>query len=151
MNKRVIAVGGVVVIAAFLIGATGIGALGSLGNVFEMLGGAKGVASLASNFVSASIRDPRLSALVSGKKIDPAATSIKVSDQLCAILGGSCKAPLTDTQLASATSKVTPDQSKAIWDNFNSALSKVVSDPMVRELVTKAVGSKIPGVLAGLL
>ena len=151
MNRRVIAVGGIATITAFLVGAAGIGSLGSLGNVFEMLGGTKGVMSLASEFVSSSIKDPRLAALLSGSKIDAAAMSGKVSDQLCAILGGGCTAPLTDSQLASAASKVSPDQSKAISDNFNSALGKVVSDPMVRELVTKTVGSKIPGVLAGLM
>ena len=124
MNKRVFVTGGVSVIATFLLGAAGIGSLGSLGNVFEMLGGTKGVMNLANEFVSSSIRDPRLAALLSGNKIDAAAMSGKV---------------------------VSPDQSKAIWDNFNSALSKAVSDPMVRELVTKTVGTKIPGVLAGLL
>ena len=34
---------------------------------------------------------------------------------------------------------------KAISDNFGSALNSAVSDPAVRDLVTKTVGSKFPG------
>jgi len=75
----------------------------------------------------------------------------KVSDQLCALLGGGCQAPLTDAQLSTAASKVSADQSKAIWDNFQSALNGVVSDMSDRQLVSKAVVRKLPGMLAGLL
>jgi hypothetical protein len=125
--------------------------LGSLGSAFQMLGGSQSVTSLSSGLVSSALQDPRLASLVKGKNVDPTATSGKMSDQLCAMLGGGCKAPLTNSQVASAASKLTPTQSKAITDNFQSVLSKVASDPLVREAVTKAVGNKIPGVLAGLL
>jgi hypothetical protein len=70
--------------------------------------------------------------------------------QLCSSLGGGCKAPFTDQQISSAASNPTSDQSKAITNNFGSALSKVTSDPTVTELVTKTVGSKVPGILASL-
>jgi hypothetical protein len=121
------------------------------GSAYQMLGGSQSVSSIASSLVSSSLKDPRLASLAQGKKVDPAATSGKMSDQLCAMLGGDCKAPLTDSQVASAASKVTPAQSKAIWAHFNSALGKVASDPLVREAVTKALGDKLPGVVAGLL
>ena len=125
--------------------------LASLGSAYQMLGGSQTVSSLAGGLVSSALADPRLASLVKGRNVDPTATSGKLSDQLCAMLGGSCKAPLTNSQVASAASKLTPAQSKAITDNFESALSKVASDPLVREAVTKAVGNKVPGVLAGLL
>ena len=52
---------------------------------------------------------------------------------------------------SAAASKVSADQSKAIWDNFQAALNGVVADMSDRQLVTKAVGRKLPGMLAGLL
>ena len=122
----------------------------SASSAFQMLGGTQGIESLASNFLNSSLKDPSLSALTSAKNLDSAAATSKVSDQLCSSLGGGCKAPLTDQQISSAASKLTPDQSKAISSNFTSALGKVTSDPTVRELVTKTVGSKVPGILASL-
>jgi truncated hemoglobin YjbI len=151
MKKLAFATCGAATILMLLSGLSSAGPLASLGSAFDMIGGSSSIKSIASNFVNAALKDPRLAGLLSGKKVDPAATSGKVSDQLCALLGGGCKAPLTDSQLASSASKVSPEQSKAISDHFSSALNKVVSDPMVREAVTKALGNKIPGVLAGLL
>jgi hypothetical protein len=151
MKKLSFATCGAAAMLMLLTAWSGSGPLGSLGSAFDMIGGSTAIKNIASNFVNASLKDPRLAGLLSGKKIDPAATSGKVSDQLCALLGGGCKAPLTDSQIASSASKVSPDQSKAISDNFSSTLNKVVSDPLVREAVTKALGNKIPGVLAALL
>lgn len=74
-----------------------------------------------------------------------AASSAKVSDQLCAILGGGCKAPLSDEQLSSAANKLAPDQKSALSDNFNSTLNSLASNPAVRESVTKAIGAKLGG------
>jgi hypothetical protein len=140
-----------VVVSVALFGCSSMGSAGSAMNVYEKLGGSKNLSSVASGFVNSSLKDPRLSALTGGKNIDASAVSGKVSNQLCSMLGGGCTAPMTDSQLTSAASKVNPDQSKAISDNFTSALNSVVSDPQVRELVTKTVGSKVPSVLAGLL
>lgn len=152
MKKLVFAACGIAAILAVQSASAQFGSLSSLGgSAFQMLGGTQGVESLASSLVKSSLKDPRLASLVQGKKVDTAATSSKMSDQLCSMLGGGCTAPLTDAQVASAASKVTPTQSKAIWSHFNSALGKVASDPMVRELVTKAVGDKLPGVVAALL
>jgi len=133
----------------------GIAACSSMGSTaasaYHMLGGAKGVESLASNFLSSSLKDPSLSGLTKGKTIDTAAATDKVSNQLCSELGGGCKAPFTDSQISSAASKLSADQSKSISNNFSSALSKLTSDPTIQELVTKTVGSKLPGILASVL
>ena len=122
----------------------------SASSAYQMLGGTKGVESLASNFLTSSLKDPSLSGLTSAKTFDSATATNKLSDQLCSSLGGGCKAPLTDQQISSAAGKLTPAQSNAITNNFGSALGKVTSDPTVRELVNKTVGSKVPGILASL-
>ena len=158
MNKKTVAFFGVAMMTASLAGAADLNSLGSLGSLsslggsaYQMLGGNQAVASLAGDFVDKALKDPRLAGLIGGKKIDSSAVAGKVSDQICALLGGGCKAPLTDSQLASAASKVSPAQSQAVSDHFNAALSKVTSNPTVRELVTKSLGDKLPGILAGVL
>ena len=149
MKQRVWAAGFAAVMG--LTACSSMGSLGSAASAFEKLGGSQSVTTMASDLVSSTIKDPRLAGLTSGKAVDPAASSTQVSNQLCSMLGGGCKAPLTDQQVAAAGSKVTPDQSKAVSDNLSTTLAKVASDPQVRELVTKAVGSKLPGVLSALL
>lgn len=143
--------------AAVILFATGIAACSSMGSsmstaasAFDQLGGMSSVNKLANGFVTSSLKDPRLSSLTTGRTVDTAATSAKVSDQLCAILGGGCKAPLTDAQLASAADKLSPAQKSALSENFSSTLNSLASNPAVRETVTKALGSKLSG-LAGLL
>ena len=131
-----------------LVACKGMGS--SAKSAYDMLGGTKGVESLASGFLNSSLKDSSLSGLTSAKNFDSASATTKLSNQLCSSLGGSCKAPFTDQQISSAASNLTSDQSKAITNNFTSALSKVASDPTVRELVTKTVGSKVPGILASL-
>jgi hypothetical protein len=120
-------------------------------STFQKLGGSSNLTNIASGFVNSSLKDPRLSGLTAGKSVDAAAASGKVSNQLCSMLGGGCQAPMTDAQITSAASKITPDQSKAISENFGSALNSVVSDPTVRQLVTNTVGNKLPGIVGGLL
>lgn len=83
--------------------------MGSM-SMFQQLGGNEKVASLANEFVSSSLKDPLLARLTAGENIDTSVTSGKVSSQLCAMLGGGCKAPLTDSQVASAASKVSPQE-----------------------------------------
>ncbi|HXZ58594.1 MAG TPA: hypothetical protein VEG26_00320 [Steroidobacteraceae bacterium] len=152
MKKLTITACAIAMTLKLLTGWAQLPSLSSLGgSAFQMLGGSQAVSSMAGNFVGSAMQDPRLASLLKGKNVDPAAVSAKVSDELCALLGGGCKAPLTNSQVASAASKLTPTQSKAITDNFNSALSKAASDPLVSQAVTQAVGNKIPGVLAGLL
>jgi hypothetical protein len=136
--------------AAGLAGCSSVGSLAEA-SAFSKLGGSSGVTSLASNLVNSSISDPRLASLTAGKSVDAAASSDKVSNQLCAMLGGGCKAPLTESQIESAASKLSPAQSQAITDHFSTSLASVASNSDVRDAVTKAVGSKLPGVVSGLL
>jgi hypothetical protein len=124
--------------------------MNSAASAFDQLGGMSSVNKLASGMVNSSLKDPRLSGLTAGRSIDAAASSAKVSDQLCAILGGGCKAPLSNDQLSAAANKLSPDQAKALSDNFTSTLNSLSSNPAVRDTVTKAIGSKLGG-LAGLL
>ena len=136
-------------LATSLAGCSSTGSMGSMASMgssaFDMLGGMSGVSKLAGGWVDSAMKDPRLSALTAGKSGDTAASKAKVSDQLCAMLGGGCSAPLTDSQLSSAASKLSPDQSKAVSETFSSSLNSVASNPAVRDAVTKALGSKLGG------
>jgi len=139
------------IIAAVIVSLAACSSMGSTAkSAYQMLGGTKGIESLASNFLNSSLKDPSLSGLTSAKNFDSASATTKLSNQLCSALGGGCKAPLTDQQISSAASNLTSDQTKSINSNFSSALSKITSDSTVTELVTKTVGSKVPGMLAAL-
>lgn len=139
-----------IALAASLVGCSNMGSMASMGtSAFDALGGMNGVTKLAGGMVDSAMKDPRLSALTAGKMGNTAASTAKMSDQLCSMLGGGCKAPLTDSQLSSAAGKLSPDQSKALSENFSTALNSVTSNPAVRETVTKAMGSKLGG-LGGL-
>lgn len=137
-------------LATSLAACSSMGSMSSAVSAFDQLGGMSSVNKLASGLVNSSLKDPRLSGLTAGRSVDAAASSAKVSDQLCAILGGGCKAPLSNDQLSAAANKLSPDQTKALSDNFASTLNSLSSNPAVRDTVTKAIGSKLGG-LAGLL
>jgi len=142
----------VALFATSMAACSSMGSMSSMGaatSAFEQMGGMSSVSKLADGLVSSSMKDPRLSALTAGKT-PSAATTTKVSDQLCSMLGGGCKAPLSSDQLSAAASKLSPDQTKALTENFTSALNSVSSNPAVRDAVTKAIGSKLGG-LGGLL
>lgn len=151
MRQHVIVACAFAGMAAALSGCSSMGSAAKAVSAYEQLGGSSNLTKVASGFVGSSLKDPRLSELTAGKSIDATAATGKVSNQLCSLLGGGCQAPLTDSQLTAAASKVSPDQSKAISENFGSALNSVVSDPKVRDLVTKTVGSKLPGVFGAIL
>jgi hypothetical protein len=140
----------IVLFIAFIAACSSMPSMSTAVSTFDQLGGMSTVNKLASGFVNSSLKDPRLSGLTAGRTVDAAASSAKVSDQLCAILGGGCKAPLTDAQLSSAAGKLSPDQTKALSDNFSTTLNSLASNPAVRDAVTKAVGNKLGG-LGGLL
>jgi hypothetical protein len=139
-----------VLLATGLAACSSTTSMSSAVSAFDQLGGMNSVNKLASGWVNSSLKDPRLSGLTAGRNIDATASSAKVSDQLCAILGGGCKAPLSNDQLSAAANKLSPDQTKALSDNFASTLNSLSSNPAVRDTVTKAIGSKLGG-LAGLL
>ena len=157
MKQHVVMKQHVILSCAFALMAIGIsgcknmGAASSAVSAFEQLGGTSNLTKVASSFLGSTLKDPQLSGLTAGKSIDSAATTGKLTNQLCSLLGGGCQAPLTDSQVNAAASKVSPDQSKAISSNFASALKSVVSDPAVQKLVTSAVGSKLPGIVGALL
>lgn len=121
----------------------------TLGNLFQMVGGMDTVKKLGGNFLQSAAKDPRLSGLLG--KADTSAIAPKLSDQLCSMLGGGCKAPLTDEQIAAGSSKLDADQTKAVGDNFSSSLNSVTSNPLLKEGVSKAIAPKLGGIVGALL
>ena len=121
----------------------------TLGSLFQMLGGMDTVSKLASALLQSSAKDPRLAGLMG--KMDVGAASPKLADQMCSMLGGGCKAPLTDAQMSAGASKLDASQTKALLDNFNSALGNVTTNSLVRDGVTKAVGPELGGIVGALL
>lgn len=121
----------------------------TFGNLFQMVGGMDTVKKLSGDFLQSAAKDPRLSGLLG--KADTSAMAPKLSDQMCSMLGGDCKAPLSDQQIAAGSSKLDPDQTKALGDSFSSSLSSVTSNPLVKEGVSKAIAPKLGGIVGALL
>ncbi len=121
----------------------------TLGSVFQMRGGMDTVSKLASTLMKSSASDPRLAGLMG--KVNASAVTPKLANQFCAMLGGGCKAPLTDQQITAGAKKLDEPQNKALGDNFTSALSGVSSNPLVRDAVSKAIGPKLGGIVGALI
>ena len=121
----------------------------TFGNLFQMMGGMDTVKKLAGDFLQSAAKDPRLSGLLG--KADTSAMAPKLSDQMCSMLGGGCKAPLTDQQIVAGSSKLDANRTKALGDNFSSSLGSVTSNPLVKEGVSKAIAPKLGGIVGGLL
>jgi len=119
------------------------------GSLFQQLGGADMVSKLSSSFLQKAVKDPRLSGLLG--KVNPGDLSPKVSQQMCAMLGGDCKAPLTDQQIAAGEKKLDPNQKKALSDNFSSALGSVGGNPLAKEGVARMLGPKMGGIVGALI
>jgi hypothetical protein len=126
--------------------SSGIDSLTSAVNLYQQLGGASTVNKLAGSLLGSAKKDSRLSGLMGN--VDTTAASPKVSDQLCATLGGGCKAPYTDEQIKAAGSKLTPDQKTAVSETLKSSLKSLSTNPMVRDAAAKALGPKLGGILA---
>ena len=120
-----------------------------LGGLFQMIGGMDTVKKLAGNLLQSSASDPRLAGLLG--KVDTGALTPKLADQMCSMLGGGCKAPLTDQQIAAGASKLDASQTKALGDNFSSSLTKVTDNPLVKEGVSKAIAPKLGGIVGALM
>jgi hypothetical protein len=75
----------------------------------------------------------------------------KLSNQLCSMLGGGCKAPLSESEIASGAKKVTPSQSTALKENFAKSLGGMDLSSSVKGAVSNAVSSKLPGIVGALL
>lgn len=121
----------------------------SAASLFNQLGGMEGVTKLANSLLPSLMKDPRLSSLLA--KVNPAAASPKVANQLCSALGGGCAAPFTADQISAAASKLSPEQKTAVSDNFKTALGSISSNPLVQQGVTKALGSNLSGIVGALL
>ena len=119
------------------------------GSLFQQLGGMEMVGKLASGFLQKAVKDPRLAGLLG--KVKPDAVSPKLSEQMCAMLGGSCKAPLTDQQIAAGEKKLDPNQKKAVSENFSSSLSSITSNPLVKEGVSRMLAPKMGGIVGALI
>jgi hypothetical protein len=123
--------------------------MGGGASLFDQLGGMDQVRSPASAFVDNAARDGRTSSLLSNANLGSLKT--KVSDQFCAMAGGSCKAPLTSAQITEAGKKVDTRTSSALTDSLGKALDAIRANPAVKEGVTKLVGPQLGGIVAGLL
>ena len=121
----------------------------TLGSLFQMAGGMDTVTKLASGVLQSSATDPRLAGLLG--KVDMNAVAPKLADQMCSMVGGGCKAPLTDQQIATGAGKLDETQTKALGDNFGSALNSVTSNPLVKEGLSKAIAPKLGGIVGALI
>jgi hemoglobin len=136
-------------VLALVVTFGGCASMGGGTSLFDQLGGMDQVRSLASAFVDNSARDGRTSSLLSNANLGSLKT--KVSDQFCAMAGGSCKAPLTSAQITEAGKKVDTRTSSALTDSLGKALDAIRANPAVKEGVTKLVGPQLGGIVAGLL
>jgi hemoglobin len=118
-------------------------------SLVDQLGGMGQVTKLAGGFVNNMVSNPTLSGLLAN--VDTSAATAKMSDQLCAGLGGDCTPPFTNDQIADAASKLSPEQKSAVSSSFSSALASVTTSPAVRDAVTKTLGSKMSGIVGSLL
>ena len=121
----------------------------TLGNLFQLMGGTDTVTKLSSNLLQSAAKDPRLAGVLG--KVDTSAVAPKLADQMCSMLGGGCKAPLTDQQIAAGSKKLDASQTKALGENFGSALNGVTNNPLVKEGVSKAIAPKLGGIVGGLI
>ena len=134
---------------ALVAGAAGCSSMGSTMSLFDRLGGMDGVKSLSNAFVNNVASDSRTGSMVSGA--NTTALKSKMSDQLCAMSGGGCNAPLTSAQIADAGKKVNATQSSALSESFSKALDTVKVAPGVKEGAAKLMGPQLGGILAGLM
>jgi len=125
------------------------GNMGNMGNLFQMAGGMDGMTKLAGNFLKSSSSDSRLSGLMGNA--DASSVTPKLADQMCSMLGGGCKPPLSDQQISAGASKLDADQSKALTENFGTALGGMTSNPVVKEGLSKAIAPKLGGIVGALL
>jgi truncated hemoglobin YjbI len=138
-------VAGVSAVLLGLGGCSGMGSMGSTSSLYQQLGGMDSINKMASSLVNSSKSDPRLASAMGN--VNSSTASSKVADQLCAALGGGCSAPYSDSQMQAAADRLTPDQRTAVSDNFTTALNSVTSNPLLRDSVSKAIGSKMSGIL----
>jgi hemoglobin len=140
--------GRLLAVLALLIGLGGCASM-STKSVFDQLGGMDQIRLLSDSFVNNVASDSRTSSMLSGANLS--SMKSKLSDQLCAISGGKCSAPLSNAQIAEAGKKVSPSTSSALTDSFSRALDSVKANPVLKETVTKTMGPQLGGIVASLL
>lgn len=148
MKRRIV----VVFVAAAVFGvAVGVqqSAAQMMGNLFQMIGGTETLAKLAGSVLQSSASDPRLAGLLG--KADVKAMSPKLADQMCSMVGGGCKAPLTDDQIKAGQGKLDESQNKALSENFTSSLKGVTDNPLVAQGLSKAIMPKLGGIVGALV
>jgi hemoglobin len=123
--------------------------LSSLKSLYSAVGGDKAVAQISNDMLVTAASDSRLKPLLGNT--DVKALAPKVTEQICAILGGDCKAPLSSQQIADGAKKLDASQTSALTEAFNGALSKSGSNSTTQGLVSKAVGPQLGGIIGGLL
>ena len=136
---------------AILGGGLAVGQSGAqmMGSLFQMIGGTDMLGKLAGSVLQSSASDPRLSGLLANA--DVKSLTPKLTDQMCSMVGGGCKAPLTDDQIKAGQSKLDESQTKALGENFNASLKSVTDNPLVRDGLTKAIAPKLGGIVGGLI
>jgi hypothetical protein len=131
------------------LGLTAGNSMAQLSGLFQQLGGMDGIGKLSSSFLQSAVKDPRLSGLLG--KVNPSALNPKLTEQMCSMLGGGCKAPLTDKQIADGEKKLDANQKDALTDNFSSSLGSAAGNPLVNQSVKSIVGPKLGGIVGALL
>src|SRR5262245_7308471 len=126
-------------------GVANVAAQGLMGQ----MGGMGSMSKLAGSFLQTTAADSRLSGLMDAGDVD--AMQPKLSNQLCSMLGGGCKAPLSEDQIAKGAQKLTPAQSDAVKENFGESLGGMNFSSALQGAVSKAVAPKLPGIIGALL
>jgi hypothetical protein len=107
------------------------------------------IRSLADSFVNNVAQDSRTSGMLSSTNLSSMKT--RLSDQLCAMSGGKCSAPVSSAQISDASKKVSSSTSSALNDSFSRALDYIKANPVVKETVTQTLGPQLGGIVASLL
>ncbi len=138
----------VCVVAIALSGCSGMGGVNA-GSLYSQLGGADAISKLSGNLLSGAKANGDLSSLLGN--VNSAAATPKLNDQLCAALGGGCKAPFSADQVAAGAKKLNPSQASALKDVFGSSLGKSGISSALQAPVKEAVSSQLSGIVGSLL
>jgi hemoglobin len=138
-------------VLAVVAGLAVVGACGQMSSasLIDQVGGVNQIRSLSDKFVNNLAGDSRTSKMLSNT--DVGALKSKMSNQLCALMGGGCPASLSDAQITEAAKKVDAPTSRAVNESFSNAVGSMNASSVAKETLTKTLGSKMSGIVAGLL
>ena len=137
---------GIILVALAMNGCSPVGTAVSL---YEQLGGMGQVTKLAGGMMNSLASNPDMLSLLSN--VDTGAATGKLADQLCSALGGGCSAPFSANQIADAAGKLSPAQTEAVTESFDSALKTVSDSPELVSPITESLGSQLGGIVGALL